>query len=415
MPEILTSKDSQSIKAVFTLEDGSKIESVLMKHEDGRRTVCLSSQVGCAMCCDFCATGQQGFKRNLSVKEITDQILFFTDLLKKDKERVSNAVFMGMGEPFLNYDNVLKAVRIINSKDGFGIGARKISISTAGITEGVEKLAGEKLQVNLAISLHASNNELRSKIMPINKNYPVEKVLKAVDNYIGKTKRKVMFEYLMIDGLNDSPQSARELASLLRKMRNRIFMVNLIAYNPIGHSNFKPSSGQRIKTFKNALKRLGIEVSQRYRFGKEIKGACGQLAGETAIQEIVNHYFYSKGLTLDQIKEDAKKQKIIYSRFTRPAKQLLELAGSPEKAKEAIDKVAEWAKSRGLDYSIETVFKKWLELGSLKPKEVVKKPYYKDNPMVWSEAKRKWYVIDEGGQWLEFADKESEIEWRIVK
>jgi hypothetical protein len=136
---------------------------------------------------------------------------------------------------------------------------------------------------------------------------------------------------------------------------------------------------------------------------------------ETNIQEIVNHYFYSKGLSLEQIKKDAKKKKIIYSRFTRPAKQLLELAGSVKKAKKAIDKVAEWASSRSLDYAIETVFKKWLELDRLKPKEIVKKPYYQDNPMVWSESKRKWYVINEHGDWLEFAGKESDIEWRIVK
>jgi len=140
-----------------------------------------------------------------------------------------------------------------------------------------------------------------------------------------------------------------------------------------------------------------------------------QIREETKIQEIVNHYFYSKGLNLDQIKEDAKKKKIIYSRFTRPAKQLLELAGSVKKAKKAIDKVAEWANSRGLDYAIETVFKKWLELDKLKPKEIVKKPYYLGNPMVWSETKRKWYVIDEQGSWLEFAGQEEEIEWRIVK
>jgi len=136
---------------------------------------------------------------------------------------------------------------------------------------------------------------------------------------------------------------------------------------------------------------------------------------ETHIQEIVNHYFYSKGLSLEQIKKDAKKRKIIYSRFTRPAKQLLELAGSLEKAKKAIDKVAQWANSRNLDYAIETVFKKWLELDRLKPKEIVKKPYYKGSPMVWSESKRKWYVISEDDEWLEFADKESEIEWKIVK
>ncbi len=136
---------------------------------------------------------------------------------------------------------------------------------------------------------------------------------------------------------------------------------------------------------------------------------------ETKIQKIVNHYFYSKGLSLDKIKKDAKKKKIIYSRFTRPAKQLLELAGSTKKAKSAITKVAEWAKSRNLDYAIETVFKKWLELDRLKPKEIVKKPYYRKNPMVWSETKKKWYVIDRDGTWLEFTDKESEIEWKIIK
>ncbi len=136
---------------------------------------------------------------------------------------------------------------------------------------------------------------------------------------------------------------------------------------------------------------------------------------ETKIQKIVNHYFYSKGLSLDKIKKDAKKKKIVYSRFTRPAKQLLELAGSTKKAKSAITKVAEWAKSRNLDYAIETVFKKWLELDKLKPKEILKKPYYRKNPMVWSETKKKWYVIDRDGTWLEFADKESEIEWKIIK
>jgi len=136
---------------------------------------------------------------------------------------------------------------------------------------------------------------------------------------------------------------------------------------------------------------------------------------ETAIQKIVNHYFYTKGLSLEKIKESAKKKKIIYSRFTRPAKQLLELAGSVRKAKKAIDKVADWAKSRGLDYAIETVFKKWLELDRLKPKEIVKKPYFQGNPMVWSKTKKKWYVIDEKGDWLEFAGKEAEIEWRIIK
>jgi len=148
---------------------------------------------------------------------------------------------------------------------------------------------------------------------------------------------------------------------------------------------------------------------------KKLKKTKNQIRKETAIQEVVNHYFYSKGLNLEQIKNDAKKKKIIYSRFTRPAKQLLELAGSVGKAKKAINSVAEWAKSRNLDYAIETVFKKWLELDKLKPKEIVKKPFFQENPMIWSGTKRKWYVIDDSGSWLEFAGKEEDIEWRIVK
>ena len=292
--KVLSSKGGQTIKVLFKLKDynppttssqpptggwapGSKIETVLMKHKDGRRTVCVSSQVGCAMGCQFCATGQQGFKRNLSSSEIIDQILFFARLLKKDKEKIGNVVFMGMGEPFLNYDNVLEAIRILNDKEGFNLGARHISISTCGITEGIKKLTEEKLQVNLAISLHAPTNELRSKLMPITKKYPIEKILTAVDNYIKKTKRRVMFEYLMIDGVNDSSEQAEELSQLLKKP---LYFVNLISFNPIGHSKFKPSPAWKIKKFREILEKQRIEVTQRYRFGREIKAACGQLAGE---------------------------------------------------------------------------------------------------------------------------------------
>jgi len=275
--KILTSTDNQTIKILFELKDGFKIESVLMKHKDGRNTVCVSSQVGCAMNCQFCATSQLGFKRNLSSSEIVEQILFFARLLKKNKTKVTNVVFMGMGEPLLNYANVLEAIKILNDKDGFNLGSRHISISTCGIVEGIKKLAEEPLQVNLAISLHAPNNELRSKLMPINKAYAIEKVLKSVDDYIEKTRRRVMFEYLMIDGVNDSEQIAEELAKLLKKP---LYFVNLISFNLIGHSEFKPSSGWKIKQFKETLEKAGINVTQRHRFGKEIKAACGQLAGE---------------------------------------------------------------------------------------------------------------------------------------
>ena len=275
--KVLTSKDDKTFKALFTLGDGLKIESVLMKHKDKRRTVCVSSQAGCSLGCDFCATGREGFKRNLSAGEIVNQVLFFARFLKKSKEKVTNVVFMGMGEPFLNYDNVLKSIRIFNDKDGFNIGIRHISVSSSGVIEGIEKLSQEPLQINLAISLHAPNNDLRTKLMPVNKTYPIEKVLGAIDKYVKKTKRKVMFEYLMIDNVNDSADQAGELAKI---MKNHLYFVNLISFNPIGHSRFKPSPGYRIKEFKQVLESFGVNVTQRYRFGREIKAACGQLASD---------------------------------------------------------------------------------------------------------------------------------------
>jgi len=270
--QILFSKDEKTAKAIITLKDGLKIESVLMKHSDSRNTVCVSSQVGCALNCSFCATGKIGFKRNLEVFEIVEQVLFFARYLKKKGEKVTNNVFMGMGEPFLNYENTISAIRILNDKEGFNLGARHISISTAGILEGIKKLAEEKLQVNLAISLHAPDDDLRSKIMPINKTYPIADMLGAVDNYIKKTKRKVMFEYLMLKDLNDSDVHAQRLSKLMKKP---LYFVNLILYNPTGV--FKPSSSVRIKKFKEILKKEGVQVTQRYRFGQNVKAACGQL------------------------------------------------------------------------------------------------------------------------------------------
>jgi len=270
--QILFSKDEKTAKAIITLKDGLKIESVLMKHSDSRNTVCVSSQVGCALNCSFCATGKIGFKRNLEVFEIVEQVLFFARYLKKKGEKVTNNVFMGMGEPFLNYENTISAIRILNDKEGFNLGARHISISTAGILEGIKKLAEEKLQVNLAISFNAPDDDLRSKIMPINKTYPIADILEAVDNYIKKTKRKVMFEYLMVKDLNDSDVHAQRLSKLMKKS---LYLVNLILYNPTGV--FEPSSSVRIKKFKEILRKEGVQVTQRYRFGQNIKAACGQL------------------------------------------------------------------------------------------------------------------------------------------
>lgn len=273
--KIYNSKDESTSKAVITLNDKKIIETVLIKHEDGRKTVCVSSQVGCPLACAFCATGQLGFTRSLTASEIVEQVLFWNRYLQSQKEKITNIVFMGMGEPFLNYDEVMKAIRIINEEEGLNIAARKISISTAGLPEQIKKFAGEGLQINLAISLHAPNDDLRIKLMPINKKYPIKEILSAVDYYIEKTNRKVMFEYLMIDGITDSEKSARELAFLLNKP---LYMVNLISYNQT--DKYKSSSGEKISKFKKILKEKGINVIQRFKFGQDIKGACGQLAGD---------------------------------------------------------------------------------------------------------------------------------------
>ena len=271
--ESFTSKDKNTVKTLITLEDGLEVETVLMRHKDNRNTVCVSSQVGCPMNCSFCATGKMGFKRNLEVWEILEQILFFARYLKDLNEKITNVVFMGMGEPFLNYQNVMTAIRILNDKNGFNLGARHISISTCGIIEGIKKLADEDMQINLAISLHAPDNETRSKIMPANKNYPIEKILKAVDEYIKKTNRQVMFEYIMLKNVNDSEEHAIALAKLLKKP---LYMVNLIVYNPTGL--FYPSPASQIKKFKEILESEGITVTQRHEFGQDIEGACGQLS-----------------------------------------------------------------------------------------------------------------------------------------
>jgi 23S rRNA (adenine2503-C2)-methyltransferase len=271
--DVLVSKKEDSVKARITLKNGHIIESVLMKHEDGRNTVCVSSQVGCPLGCLFCATGKMGFKRNLTSDEIIEQVIFFDRYLKPENGRVTNVTYMGMGEPFLNYDNVLKSIRILNDKEYFNIGARSISVSTSGIVEGIKKFSEEGLQVNLAISLHAPNDELRKHLMPIDKKYPLDVVLKAVDEYIKKTNRQVMFEYVLIKGVNDSDEQAEELSKIMDK---KLYYLNLILYNATGI--FKPSDTKRVQKFKDILKKNKIVFSQRYRFGDDIQAACGQFA-----------------------------------------------------------------------------------------------------------------------------------------
>ena len=271
--EVSVSADKDTVKALIRLADKKFIETVLMRHEDGRNTVCVSCMVGCPMKCAFCATGEMGLMRKLTADEILTQVLFFARMLKKEGERVGSVVFMGMGEPFLNYENVMNAVRAMNSPDGFGIGARHISISTCGIFDGIKKLADEDLALNLAISLHASNNEVRRKLMPVAQGYEIKELLAVIDEYIAKTKRKVMFEYLLIHGVNDTDEMALELAKLLK---NKLCVVNLIQYNDTGA--FTASSHNRMNRFKEILEKNGVQTVMRHRFGRDIKGACGQLA-----------------------------------------------------------------------------------------------------------------------------------------
>lgn len=271
----LDSKKGGVLKAGVSFSDGLAAEAVLMKHGN-RNTVCVSSQIGCSLGCGFCLTGEMGFQRNLEADEILEQAVFFARRLKKENKRLNNAVFMGMGEPFLNYDEVMKAVRTLNQE--MGIGARRISISTVGIVPGIRKLGGEPEQLNLAVSLHAPNNELRSSLMPVNRQYPIEKLLPAIREYIDKTHRKVMIEYLMLKNVNDSPAHAQELAALLQKNLPKTIVVNLISYNQT--DRYQSSLLPDIKKFRNILERQGIAVVQRYKFGRDIKAACGQLAGK---------------------------------------------------------------------------------------------------------------------------------------
>lgn len=288
--KLLESKNKDSVKAIFKLKDGNIIEAVLMKHKNGRNTICVSSQAGCAMECGFCATGRLGLKRNLTSEEIIDQVLHFARSLKKKGQKVNNVVFMGMGEPFLNYDNLIEAIKILNNKDGFNLGIRHISISTCGIIPGIKKFADENLQCNLAVSLHAADDKTRTKLMPINATYPLTDLMQAVDDYIKKTNRKVMFEYLLIEKVNDSPEDARKLGDL---MKNNLYHVNLIKYHKTG-GQYKPSSESHRLKFFDLLKKSGVSVTFRVSFGEDILAACGQLGGRSANNSIKKKHLLNK-------------------------------------------------------------------------------------------------------------------------
>jgi len=255
--------------------DGARIEAVSIAHAKGRRTVCLSSQVGCALGCRFCATGRLGPGRNLSADEIVDQVVYAAAMAERDDARVSNVVFMGMGEPMQNLDEVLAACRrICDPEDGLGISARKVAISTAGWVPGIARLAQAELTIRLAISLHAADDATRAALMPINNRWPIANLMAECRRYCDTTGRRVFIEYLLLNEVNDRPQDAERLAELVRDGN---FHVNLIQFNPTD-GPYRSSTSERRERFIIALERAGISPSVRRSRGADIDAACGQLA-----------------------------------------------------------------------------------------------------------------------------------------
>ena len=271
------SKDG-TVKYLFALEDGNCIETVIMRYHYGV-TACVSTQVGCRMGCRFCASTQAGRVRNLEAGEIAAQIY----TAQKDVgERISHIVLMGIGEPLDNFDNVMDFLSIISSPDGVNIGMRNISLSTCGVVPMIDKLAEKKLQLTLSISLHAPNDEMRSKMMPVNDAYPVAQLIAACRRYQQTTGRRVSFEYSMVRGVNDSPATARELAALIRGMGAH---VNLIPINPVDGSPYSATDAENVKRFQSLLTDLGVNATVRRRLGSDISAACGQLRREEAAKE----------------------------------------------------------------------------------------------------------------------------------
>lgn len=263
-------EDKLTKKYLFKLEDDNFVEAVLMEHDYGL-SICVSSEVGCNMGCAFCESGRLKKVRNLEAHEMVQQIILVEENIKK---RISSVVIMGIGEPLDNYDNVMDFIKIINDAKGIQLGARHITLSTCGIIPKIKDLMNEELQINLALSLHAPNTQLRDKLMPVNKAYNLSDLMDTVRDYIAKTNRRVTIEYVMLDGVNDNETQALELAALLKGMN---VYVNLIPYNETNHIEFKKSSKETIMKFYDTLKKKGINVTIRKEFGSKIDAACGQL------------------------------------------------------------------------------------------------------------------------------------------
>lgn len=274
-PKIFIKQEASdgTIKLLLEMSDGSKVETVLMKYNYGN-VACVSSQVGCNMGCSFCASGLLKKQRNLEAHEMVGEILVLNDLLKEQNERVTHVVVMGTGEPFDNYDNVIDFIRIINDQKALAIGARHITVSTCGLPDKIIQYGQEGLQINLAISLHAPNNELRSKLMKINKAYPLEVLIPAVKKYIELANRRVTYEYIMLKDVNDSLEHAKELVELIKPT---YAYVNLIPYNQVDENGFKRADNSRVRDFMDYLMKHGVTTTIRKEFGTDIDAACGQL------------------------------------------------------------------------------------------------------------------------------------------
>ena len=285
----VTSRDGRTRKVLLELGDGCMIEAVLMLYPASaqgraRASLCISTQVGCAFGCTFCATGRMGFDRHLTSGEIVGQVLYFAQALRdhpwiapdgQQLDHVTNVVFMGMGEPLHNYVNVVHALRILTAPECFGLGARHITVSSVGLVPGILQLAEEGLQVNLAISLHAPNDEMRLRTMPVTRKYPIAQVLNACRTYVARTNRQVTFEYVLLAGVNDSPRHARELSELLAPLQ-QLGHVNLIPVNRTA-ADYEPPTGAAIRAFRDELRRGGVSNSVRAERGDDIAAACGQL------------------------------------------------------------------------------------------------------------------------------------------